>query len=156
MEKRAGFTLIELMVVIAILGILAATAMPAYKTWMSRTYGSEASMMMKSLVDGQIMYYLEHNTFYPPANETYLLPASGGTTPASIDGKPLRQKILEDLHVSIPVGSKLDYTLSVDRSDPRDEIAIITIQADFPLFSDGRYLWAQVFKTGRVELLKGE
>ncbi len=156
MGKRAGFTLVELMVVIAILGILAATAMPAYRTWLSRTYGSEASLMMKSLVDGQIMYYLEHNTFYPPTNETYVLPASGVTTPASIDGKPLRQKILEDLHVSIPVAGKLDYSLVVDRSDPGDERAIITIQADFPLFSNGRYLWGRVFRTGKVELYKSE
>lgn len=152
MGKRAGFTLVELMVVIAILGILAITAMPAYRTWLTRTYGSEASLMMKSLVEGQIMYYLEHNTFFPPNNDVYEVYGSGGSVPVSIDGKPLRQKIKEELNILIPVGSELDYIISVDRSDPADEKAVIIIQASFPLYKDGNYLMGQVFKNGQVWL----
>ncbi|UCB50052.1 MAG: prepilin-type N-terminal cleavage/methylation domain-containing protein [Deltaproteobacteria bacterium] len=152
MGKRAGFTLVELLVVIAILGILAATAMPAYKTWLSRTYGSEASLMMKSLVDGQIMYYLENNTFFPPNNDVYEVYAAGGSVPVSIDGKPLRQKIMEELHILIPIGGQLDYIISVDRSTPGDEKAIIIIQAEFPLYKEGNYLMGQVSKNGQVWL----
>ena len=151
MRKRGGFTLVELMVVIAIIGILAVTAVQAYKTWLTRTLGSEAKAMMKSLVDGQIVFYLEHNTFFPTTNETYEIYGRGGTVPASIDGKPLRQKIKEELNVFIPVGHSLDYFMLVDRT-PGAEKAVITIQAEFPLFKDANYLMGEVFRDGRVRL----
>lgn len=151
MRKQTGFTLVELMVVIAILGILAITAVPVYHTWRQRTYGSEAKLMMKSILDGQIMYYLEHNKFFPTNDATYEIYRTGETVPATVDGKPLLEKLREDLKITIPPGHKLDYFLMAEYT-PGDERAIIIIQADFPLFKNGAgYLLAWVTKDGRIE-----
>jgi len=66
MKKTAGFTLIELMVVIAILGIMAASAVPLYSRYRQITVGSEATVMLKQILDAEIMYFVENDTFIPP------------------------------------------------------------------------------------------
>ena len=56
-NARRGFTLIELMIVVAIIGILAAIAIPAFTKYIRRTKTSEAVMMLRKLFDGAVTYY---------------------------------------------------------------------------------------------------
>ena len=49
MNAQKGFTLIELMIVVAIIGILAAIAIPAYQNYIARSQASEALSLLGGL-----------------------------------------------------------------------------------------------------------
>ncbi|MFT4703146.1 MAG: type IV pilus assembly protein PilA [Bradymonadia bacterium] len=57
LRNRKGFTLIELMIVVAILGILAAVAIPAFLKYIKRSKTSEATMNVRKLFDGSVTYF---------------------------------------------------------------------------------------------------
>ncbi|HHY5334560.1 TPA: pilin [Neisseria meningitidis] len=57
---QKGFTLIELMIVIAIVGILAAVALPAYQDYTARAQVSEAILLAEGQKSAVTEYYLNH------------------------------------------------------------------------------------------------
>ncbi|HEY6880275.1 MAG TPA: prepilin-type N-terminal cleavage/methylation domain-containing protein, partial [Polyangiales bacterium] len=62
LNKKSGFTLIELMIVVAILGILAAIAIPAFVTYIRRAKTVEATENVSKMFDAAASYYARERT----------------------------------------------------------------------------------------------
>ncbi len=75
MKKQQAFTLIELMIVVAIIGILASMALPSYQSRVIRAQISEAVEIANSLKKNINDYYLKSHTF-PLDNAQAGLPKS--------------------------------------------------------------------------------
>ncbi|HEZ5426277.1 TPA: pilin [Neisseria meningitidis] len=78
---QKGFTLIELMIVIAIVGILAAVALPAYQDYTARAQVSEAILLAEGQKSAVTEYYLNHGEW--PANNS----SAGVASSSKIKGK---------------------------------------------------------------------
>jgi len=63
MNKNSGFTLIELMIVVVIMGIIAAIALPAYSSYMTDARRAEAKTMLIEMAGEQYRYYSENNSY---------------------------------------------------------------------------------------------
>ncbi|HFA4468545.1 TPA: pilin, partial [Neisseria gonorrhoeae] len=79
---QKGFTLIELMIVIAIVGILAAVALPAYQDYTARAQVSEAILLAEGQKSAVTEYYL-NNGEWPKDNAS----AGVASSAADIKGK---------------------------------------------------------------------
>jgi type IV pilus assembly protein PilA len=62
-KREVGFTLIELVVVLAIIGILLALAVPRYLGARKKAYGAEANNILEEIKTLEWSYFQQYNTF---------------------------------------------------------------------------------------------
>lgn len=62
-KKHTGFSLMELLITITIIGILAAIAYPAYTDYLNRTRRSDARVALMNLATYLEHYYTENNSY---------------------------------------------------------------------------------------------
>ena len=92
-DRERGFTLIELVVVLAILGILISLAVPRYLGVRKKAYKAEADNLLQEVMTLQWAYYQQYNSFdttgasigfVMPGGSHWNAPAISGTNPITI------------------------------------------------------------------------
>ena len=118
-KAQAGFTLIELMIVVAIIGILAAIAIPAYQDYTVRAKVSEV-MVIASAARGNIAeYYLSTNDMPPDTNT------------AGVNTNANQSRYIKTITFATSnTGSTLTYTLENLVAEANDKTFIYRVDGD--------------------------
>ncbi|MCD5972299.1 MULTISPECIES: type IV pilin protein [Pseudomonas] len=77
-SRSTGFTLIELMIVVAIVGILAAIAYPSYTEYVRRTHRAEIASLLNEQAQALERYYSRYGGVYSDAPNSPALTLSAG------------------------------------------------------------------------------
>jgi len=73
---RGGFTILELMIVVGVVAVLAAIAIPNFLRYQARSKTSEVKTNLAALRVAEDAYFAEHNVHAPAAAEPALIPGS--------------------------------------------------------------------------------
>ena len=64
LKRQDGFTLVELMVVVAIIGLLSAVAVPNFKKYQAKAKMSEAKLQLSSIYTAESSFYSDFNMYH--------------------------------------------------------------------------------------------
>ena len=101
MRSVTGFTLIELMIVVSIIGILAAVALPAYQDYTLRAKIVEGITLVAEIKPKIVEYYRARDRF--PANNEQ----AGAPEPEFIIGNYVKQARVEAGAIHVELGNKI-------------------------------------------------
>lgn len=118
---ESGFSLIELLLVVVIIGVIAAMAVPAYQKGMWAAENGGAIGTMRTLASTQISFYSQNNRFGRLDELNTILGHGVGTL---VGDKLVRGKYVFEMTPVRPVDSELvtEYLISATRDVPGDAV----------------------------------
>ena len=105
-KMQKGFTLIELMIVVAIIAILAAIAIPAYQDYLVRTQVSEGAVLSDGAKTAVAEFYSNTGRM-PTANAS-----AGLAKETSISGKYVTQVLVDDGLITATFGNEANTAIT--------------------------------------------
>src|SRR6267378_8151432 len=105
MQRPTGFTLIELMITVAIIAILAAVAIPNYTDYVKRGKLTEATSTLLSMRTKMEQYFQDNRSYTTPGAPV-LAPCTAGS---SVPVPPLKY-----FNITCPVTTATQYTIQAD------------------------------------------
>lgn len=117
--KQNGFTLIELMVTVAIVGMLASIAYPSYTSYIIKGNRSAAQAQMLDIANRQQQFLLANRAFA----STTTLNSSGYTLPSTLTGKYTHA-------VGVGTGTVPSFTITFTATGNQTSDGNITLNSD--------------------------
>lgn len=85
---QKGYTLIELFVVVVIIGVIAALAIPRFMQSTAKTKQGEAQLILKQVYEMQRAYRQEKDSYYPSNGSTIVVQPGGTFGPLGVELMP--------------------------------------------------------------------
>ncbi len=118
---ESGFSLIELLLVVVIIGVIAAMAVPAYQKGMWAAENGGAFGTMRTLASTQVSFYTQNNRFGRLDELNTILGGGVGTV---VGDRLVRGKYVFEMTPVRPTNTELvtEYLISATRDTPGDVV----------------------------------
>lgn len=114
MQKKEGFTLVELLIVVAIIGILAAIAIPQFAAYREKAYCSAIKSDLANLAISEEAYFTDYDAYTTdPADGNLGFTESSGVTIAIASGDTRTEWSATGTHANCGGGTDV-YTWDSD------------------------------------------
>ena len=113
-KDEKGFTLIELMIVIAIIGILAAIAIPQFNAYRARSYNAAANSDLRNLITAQEGYFIDHDEYADTTAtlEDYGYTPSAGVVVGTVNGGDTTYEISNVRNTKADTDNQVTYSVT--------------------------------------------